>query len=148
MRARDPSGEKRMRITGPDVRHAFQRSSDHGLRSIGTDTTRTRGGKPVPLRCTGCGHPITDAAARIAVNGAHQHRRTNPAAVTYDIGCFGAAPGVVEAGKAISRHSWFRGFAWRLALCGQCGAHLGWAFAAAGATRFFGLILKRLSPEQ
>ncbi len=101
----------------------------------------------MPLRCVGCGNPIANTTERIVVNGAHEHDCVNPADVAYRIGCFRQAPGVVEAGNAISRYSWFRGFAWRLALCNRCGAHLGWAFVATAYTHFYGLILKRLTTE-
>lgn len=29
---------------------------------------------------------------------------------------------------AFEEHSWFPGYAWRLAVCPQCGAHMGWTF--------------------
>lgn len=29
---------------------------------------------------------------------------------------------------AFEEHSWFPGYAWRLAVCPQCGAHVGWSF--------------------
>ncbi|KAJ7337810.1 hypothetical protein OS493_007967 [Desmophyllum pertusum] len=31
-------------------------------------------------------------------------------------------------GEAFEEHSWFPGYAWRLAVCPQCGAHMGWSF--------------------
>ncbi|XP_022788151.1 uncharacterized protein LOC111328060 isoform X3 [Stylophora pistillata] len=29
---------------------------------------------------------------------------------------------------AFEEHSWFPGYAWRVAVCPQCGAHMGWSF--------------------
>jgi hypothetical protein len=99
------------------------------------------------IRCLACGQTITHRRDSIEVSGAHVHRCTNPADIVYEIGCFRAACGVIEAGNAISRRSWFSGYAWRLSLCAECGSHLGWAFRAHGVTYFYGLILKRLTAD-
>ena len=98
------------------------------------------------LLCVGCGTPVTDQAEAIEVAGAHHHRRTNPAGLTFDIACFARAPGCAEAGPATAEHSWFPGYRWRVAVCRGCGGHLGWGFR--GADRFFGLIRDRLRPER
>ena len=37
---------------------------------------------------------------------------------------------VSQTGEAIEEHSWFPGFAWKIALCPHCGMHLGWTFYA------------------
>ena len=134
----------------PLTRRAFDRGGpDRDLpRTIGTVMDDVRRRPDAPLRCVGCGNIVSHDAERISVNGAHEHQCVNPAEVSYRIGCFLDAPGVVEAGHAIARHSWFRGFSWRLALCRSCGGHLGWAFVGGGQTRFYGLILKRLTAEQ
>lgn len=102
-------------------------------------------GRARRLLCRACGHPITDDRARVAVDGAHQHVERNPAGITYRIGCFREAPGAVAWGEAYAEHTWFAGHTWRIALCGRCGAHLGWAFQGHG--RFHGLITDRLVPE-
>jgi hypothetical protein len=95
-----------------------------------------------PLRCRACGRPITTDAERCAVDGAHEHRRVNPHGYRYHFGCFRAAPGCGRIGAPSSEHTWFSGCAWRIAVCGGCGKHLGWEFS--GADRFFGLILAKL----
>ena len=96
-----------------------------------------------PLCCHACGQVITSAAARRPVAGAEVHERTNPAGYRYCFGCFSTAPGCATIGEPEGEHSWFAGCAWRLALCGACGEHLGWHFS--GADDFFGLILDRLT---
>lgn len=94
------------------------------------------------LVCAACGHIITEPDHAITVAGQHRHRLTNPAGITFDVGCFRAAPGCRQFGLPTSAHSWFPGCYWRFALCGACGEHLGWAYS--GAERFFGLIVSRL----
>jgi hypothetical protein len=98
--------------------------------------------------CRLCGELITRRDARIAVQGAHEHRFSNPAGYVFDIGCFRSAPGCLQAGEPSEFYSWFDRYAWRYALCRSCGTHLGWAFSARGADEaadsFFGLILNRL----
>lgn len=99
------------------------------------------------LLCAACAHPVTDPGHRIARNGAHQHEFTNPHGVVYRIGCFDAAPGCIQVGPASNQWTWFPGFAWRIALCGQCQNHLGWEYRSTGEG-FFGLILDRLTLAQ
>lgn len=94
------------------------------------------------LLCHACGQVITSEAARRAVNGAHQHKRTNPAGFRFHFGCFSQAPGCGGVGQPSGEHSWFAGCVWRIAVCGACGEHLGWRFS--GADEFFALILDRI----
>jgi hypothetical protein len=96
-----------------------------------------------PLLCLACGHPITSLRERIAAEGAHQHTFTNPGGYVFRIGCFGRAPGCLQAGQPTLEHTWFPGYAWLYALCGGCRTHLGWVFRS-GQSAFFGLILDRL----
>lgn len=102
-----------------------------------------------PLICAACGERITSIRERVAMNGTHSHTFTNPHGFTFDIGCFRSAPGCKPLGEATQAWTWFPGYAWRMAVCGGCGAHLGWGYepapANAEAGGFFGLILDRLS---
>lgn len=100
------------------------------------------------LLCRACAHFVTDVACRILRDGAHNHTFTNPLGVVFEIGCFATAPGCAEVGAASAEHSWFAGFAWRVALCGHCSAHLGWRFTSNGDDEFYGLILDRLVQAQ
>ena len=68
----------------------------------------------------------------------------NPGGFLFHIGCFAQAIGCVIVGPASREYPWFPGFAWRLALCGQCGVQVGWHFRSDDGTAFFGLILDRL----
>jgi hypothetical protein len=97
-----------------------------------------------PIVCAACAAMITSLRHRIAVQGAHQHRFMNPAGLLFHIGCFDQAVGCVVVGPASTEYAWFPGFAWRLALCGQCGRQLGWQFRNDAREGFFGLILDRV----
>jgi len=97
------------------------------------------------IRCADCGHTITSDAHRIEVNGALEHRFMNPSGYVFDIEVFRAADGCAHEGEPSSEFTWFKGYDWRYALCGECGLHLGWRFEAAGLDAFHGLIANRLA---
>jgi hypothetical protein len=80
------------------------------------------------------------------VDGNHAHTRTNPSGIRFTFGCFRNAPGCSCSGAPTGEHTWFAGCRWRIACCGGCGEHLGWAFT--GAESFYGLILARLVGER
>lgn len=98
-----------------------------------------------PLCCAACRHLVTSTKERIAVRGAHAHTCTNPHGITFRIGCFRDAPGCGQIGQDSLEHTWFPGYAWRIALCNRCSVHLGWSFRARDGDLFFGLILNRLA---
>jgi hypothetical protein len=96
------------------------------------------------LRCRACQYPITRQSDRITVNEQHQHVFTNPHGHIFQIGCFAQAPGCLRAGPPTDYFSWFPGYVWQIALCGQCQTVLGWVFHSA-QHQFFGLILDKLA---
>lgn len=96
------------------------------------------------LFCTTCRHPVTHQDERIIVQGGHEHIFTNPHGVVYHIGCFREAAGCAPIGGATMEYTWFKGYAWRIALCAYCRAHLGWLFQVEGGY-FHGLITSRLA---
>jgi hypothetical protein len=96
------------------------------------------------LFCATCHNLITNQDDRISIQGAQEHTFTNPHGYVFHIGCFGDTRGCSYVGERMSAWSWFRGYTWRIALCGECNTHLGWLFEAA-ETRFYGLILNRLT---
>jgi hypothetical protein len=99
------------------------------------------------IACAACGAAITSPNQRIAVHGMHEHRFMNPAGVLFHIGCFAFAVGCTIIGPDSLEYPWFPGLAWRYAMCGSCGQHLGWHFRQRGKDEheaFFGLILNRL----
>ena len=107
----------------------------------------------IGILCAVCAASITSPEHRIAVQGAHEHRFMNPAGVLFHIGCFSHAIGCTIVGPDSLEYPWFAGFAWRFAMCGSCGQHLGWHFRKAheetdGDAGFFGLVLHRLVQPQ
>ncbi len=94
------------------------------------------------ILCAACKHVITRARWRISRNGDHAHTVFNPAGVVFQILCFKEAPGSEATGGASGEFTWFRGYNWRIAVCGGCGQHLGWRFE--GPDVFFGLIKPKL----
>jgi hypothetical protein len=98
----------------------------------------------VPVRCARCGHALTTARARIAVDGAHAHTFVNPSGVVFDIVLYADAPGAIVGGEHEVHTSWFPGTAWQYASCGACAGHVGWAYVYLRAhepQRFVGFIV-------
>lgn len=96
------------------------------------------------LFCALCRHPITHQDERIPVNGRHEHTCTNPGGYTFRISCFREAGGCIATGEATTAYTWFKGYAWQVAICASCERHLGWRFQAP-ADYFHGLIPDRLT---
>jgi hypothetical protein len=92
------------------------------------------------FRCAACGHGLAPEHAAIAQGGSHRHTFVNPAGHEYTLRCFAEAPGARSVGEESTFWTWFPGFAWRLAACAACGAHVGWSFRS-GEGGFWGLIV-------
>lgn len=101
--------------------------------------------KEVDYHCRRCDRLVTKGRWRIAVNDGHEHVVFNPAGLVFRVWCFKEAPGAAPVGEASDVFTWFRGFAWRVAVCQGCGGHLGWMYEGKPAPRvFFGLIADSL----
>lgn len=102
------------------------------------------------LCCAACEQRIARREDAVSFDGGHQHRFINPEQHTFRIGLYAWAPGCGHVGTASEYFSWFPGYTWRIALCSNCGEHLGWEFCCVGPpgagepTGFHGLILDRL----
>ncbi len=95
------------------------------------------------ILCRNCRYKITSIENIIAVNGQHKHTFTNPAGITYEIGCFSSAEGCLIYGNHTTDFTWFKGFSWCYSLCSNCFFHLGWHYQSS-ERHFFGLILDNL----
>jgi hypothetical protein len=107
-----------------------------------TTGSRATAGEPA-WRCAACGKEIAADRDRIPLEGASTRAFVNPAGIEFVIAGFRDAPGCATQGEITSYWSWFPGFAWQIASCAGCGAHLGWRFSSEDE-RFYGLILDRL----
>lgn len=124
------------------------------------------------MRCARCNHPIAAAADLLpeqiprlesasypyqldllgneeawvySATNANQHR--------FDVCRFGPSACArleISGDGPTDEHSFFPPFAWRMAACARCSAHLGWAFGAAegGEPQFAGLILTHMRETQ
>ena len=96
------------------------------------------------LLCADCRHVITRPSERAEIQGGHKHTFANPYGVFFEIGCFRLAPGCAHAGPLTTEFTWFRGYAWQIAVCGACATHLGWRFLSDSGGNFHGIVLDRL----
>ena len=102
---------------------------------MGKDTEHERQSESIQddeawVRCGRCGHGLARRSTRTEVHGKHVHTFLNPQAIEYTFGCWTEAPGCRGWGEQSTFFSWFAGFAWRVALCASCDAHVGWSFRA------------------
>lgn len=95
------------------------------------------------LVCAVCKHRITSSSLRRAVEGQHRHTRINPHGYEHHFACFRTARGCVPVGKIVQFYSWFSGYSWQMAHCGNCSIHLGWLFHGEH-DRFYGLLVDGL----
>jgi hypothetical protein len=114
-------------------------------RAPGADDA-TRRGASRAIVCASCGHRLTDGDAAIEVAGRHHHTCVNPAGIVFRIRCFRTAPGAAGRGDFTDAFSWFAGYAWQVATCAACGAHVGWGYRGSGAP-FHGLIADRIAEQ-
>jgi len=96
------------------------------------------------LFCAACRRVITNDTLRIPVDGTVEHTFTNPHGIEFHLACFSAAEGCGQIGVPTEEWTWFPGYFWRLAVCVDCGTHLGWSYQSDAGDAFYGLILDRL----
>jgi hypothetical protein len=112
---------------------------------MGLDATDTKRdvtiGAERAVRCSRCGHVLTNERERIDVDGSHAHTFVNPSGIVFHIVMFRTVDGAVVHGTPEKFTSWFPGTAWQFASCAQCAGHVGWAYVHLDTgDRFFGLI--------
>ncbi len=107
------------------------------------ETVGPRRTREAALRCATCSAVISHRPRPIERRGAHRHHFVNPHGFSFHVGCFAHAERTAGSGRATSAHTWFPGYAWRIALCARCGVHVGWRFDGPHDS-FFALILSRV----
>lgn len=104
------------------------------------------GGKS--LHCIHCGSAVTSSDRILEIAGRFRHVFVNPAGMRCELLTLLSCPGASLVGEATLDHTWFEGYRWRLALCQNCGMHLGWHYEALSNTiplDFWGLLLAHLT---
>ena len=66
----------------------------------------------------------------------------NPYGVVHHFRCYGRALGCSTKGNAHHADTWFPGYRWKIATCGNCDDHLGWLFEATDS--FYGLLVAKI----
>lgn len=123
-----------------DVKDQDRQVLDPKLRDLLDDAQEDPGKLIV---CNICSHVVTQETQAIEVQGAHQHRCTNPHGIEFLVDCYGQALGCDISGERHHADSWFAGYQWRIATCAECQQHLGWYFDRADDF-FYGLITDRV----
>lgn len=81
-------------------------------------------------QCCICGQVISYSDQLLHIAGRSRHLFVNPAKLECDFYTLSSCPGALGLEDATEAHTWFPGYRWRLAICGRCGAHLGWHYEA------------------
>ncbi len=100
------------------------------------------------FQCGACGSLISQSDRLIRINGSNRHLFLNPEGMECDFHTFYSCPGAIALGEATDAYSWFSGYGWRMAFCGQCGQHLGWFYESVSVVErpreFWGILVSHL----
>ncbi|MFC2172615.1 cereblon family protein [Acidobacteriota bacterium] len=99
--------------------------------------------------CRGCGQTVAKGEDLLPkLNDSVLNTFINPAGVECQVLTFRKASRLKYFEWATEEHTWFDGYAWRVAQCDRCTIHLGWRFEASNpesaASGFHGLLLLHL----
>ena len=95
------------------------------------------------ILCKACFGKVTTKNDQFEKNNQDEHCFFNPHGVAFVISCFHRAHCIIH-GESSYEFTWFKGYAWSLAMCVQCREHLGWFFEGRGGDSFYGLIVDKL----
>lgn len=124
----------------------FEQSKSHSLPAIVPSQKSETDDDPKGERglfCKECRTLITLPRERIAVDGQHLYRFSNPHGIIFLIGCFRTVRHCWAEGKPEEFWSWFPDHAWQIIRCEGCGQHLGWKYSNSHDV-FFGLVMTSL----
>jgi len=111
-------------------------------------TNEAGGNGAKAFQCSACGSLITHSDRLLVFGGTSRHLFVNPAGVECDFHTFASCQGAIAFGEPTEEHSWFSGYAWRMAFCRHCGQHLGWFYEGVTSSRrprgFWGLLVSRI----
>jgi hypothetical protein len=127
------------------LREPGQKNQEQQPAAIAEDSSKEKTSDPEKfILCRQCNQVITTRDDKLSVHGSHYHTFANPHGLVYDIGCFRAVIGCGYAGPPSDEFTWFKGYRWRVTVCGMCLTHLGWLFMSGSGDNFHGLILDRI----
>jgi hypothetical protein len=97
----------------------------------------TESGGGMVIACSRCGWAIAPVTAAFAVAGAGGNcgNYVNPHGIVHQTFTVRTLVNplrsltVHDAMRPESKDSWFKGYAWAIATCGQCNSHIGWRFS-------------------
>ena len=117
------------------------------LRALAALLESSRAVAEAPLACSRCGSVVARLGnlAAVSEEGATSGVYVNPHGALHDMITVSAVeprPGATRGGRSSlamrgepeTAHSWFPGFAWTVANCARCHAHVGWRFTRASAS--------------
>jgi hypothetical protein len=100
------------------------------------------------FQCASCSGLITHSDRLLLIGGKTRHFFVNPMGVECDFYTFASCPGALALGEATDEHTWFSGYAWRMAFCQHCSHHLGWHYEGTMRSRrpsdFWGILVSSL----
>jgi cereblon len=103
------------------------------------------------FKCSFCASVVTYSDRLVAIAQSKTHSFTNPAGVRCEFYTFASCPGAIPIGNPTQEHTWFPGYQWSLALCRNCGNHLGWLYESVSRTRkpggFWGILRYHILTE-
>jgi hypothetical protein len=107
---------------------------------------RVDAGDTARLVCRTCGDTIASVDA-VLPRGEAPLVFANPGGLVFELVLLRTARGLALVGPMTLEHTWFAGYAWRVALCAGCATHLGWRYQAVEPDRSPGVFLGLLRAE-
>ena len=90
--------------------------------------------------CRACETELSDASAVFSMSDGRVF--VNPHGIVHEVVTVRRARNVEVSGGPTTEFTWYPGYAWEIAWCAGCGAHVGWSFTAVAGgepARFWGL---------
>lgn len=97
------------------------------------------------IRCARC--DATLARRADGIPGDRHPVYANPAGVVFELILVSRAHGASAVSGPVLEHTWFSGYAWQIAVCHACQAHVGWHYSAVDGRSpayFVGLVVDRV----
>jgi cereblon len=88
-------------------------------------------GRSKRILCRWCGEALSDVSAIFATSASGTAQTfLNPYGFLHEVVTVRWARSLTLSGPPTTEFTWYPGYAWEVASCGRCRAHVGWAFRA------------------